>query len=51
MRLVVVVGNPKPRSRTLAVAELLAGRVAGLHQPVGVEDEGVARCEGNPDVP
>ena len=30
LRIVVLVGNPKPRSRTLAVAELLAGRVADL---------------------
>ncbi len=30
MRIIVLVGNPKPRSRTLAVGELLAGRVAEL---------------------
>ena len=30
MRIIVLVGNPKPRSRTLTVAELLAGRVAEL---------------------
>jgi FMN reductase len=30
MDVVVVVGNPKPRSRTLAVAEAVAGRVASI---------------------
>ena len=30
MELSVVVGNPKPRSRTLAVAEAVADRVAGV---------------------
>jgi FMN reductase len=30
VQIVVLVGNPKPRSRTLAVAEMLAGRVAEL---------------------
>ena len=30
MRLIVLVGNPRPQSRTLAVAELVAGRVADI---------------------
>jgi FMN reductase len=30
MRIIVLVGNPKPRSRTLAVAELLAARIADV---------------------
>jgi FMN reductase len=35
-RLVVVVGNPKPRSRTLAVAEMVAARVARAYGAIHV---------------
>ena len=49
-RVVVVVGNPKPRSRTLALGELVAGRIGALGASSGWPTDVIDLAEVGPSL-